>query len=147
LSDPSDQDVVRSRLCRTQWPSRKVGRIGLACGSMAKARFFKLSQYLACICDVAHRRPVFGRRRACRGERSRKIGIIIQKYFPSYSYSGYPLPTLPMLGPQNSICMPVRLRAGFGPSHHTTRVQLISIAKQGQCRPRMARFGCERYQT
>ena len=44
LSDPSDQDVVRSRLCRTQWPSRKVGRIGVACGSMAKARFFKLSQ-------------------------------------------------------------------------------------------------------
>jgi hypothetical protein len=34
--DPSDQDVVRGRLCRTQWPSRWVGRIGVACGSMAK---------------------------------------------------------------------------------------------------------------
>src|ERR1019366_8066929 len=44
LSDPSDQDVVRGRLCRTQWPSRKVGRIGLPGGSIAKARFFKLSQ-------------------------------------------------------------------------------------------------------
>jgi len=44
LSDPSDQDIVRSRLCRTQWPSRKVGLIGLAGGSIAKARFFKLSQ-------------------------------------------------------------------------------------------------------
>ena len=42
LSDPSDQDVVRSRLCRTQWPSRKVGRIGLAGGSIGQARFFKL---------------------------------------------------------------------------------------------------------
>jgi hypothetical protein len=44
LSDPSDQDVVRSRLCRTQWQSRKVGRIGLAGGSTGKANFFKLSQ-------------------------------------------------------------------------------------------------------
>ena len=42
LSDPSDQDIVRSRLCRTQWPSRRVGRIGVAGGSMGKARFFKL---------------------------------------------------------------------------------------------------------
>src|SRR5947208_10116876 len=44
LSDPSDQDIVRSRLCRTQWPSRKVGLIGLAGGSIAKARFFRLPQ-------------------------------------------------------------------------------------------------------
>src|SRR5258706_2561135 len=44
LSDPSDQDIVRCRLCRTQWPSRKVGLIGLAGGSIAEARFFKLSQ-------------------------------------------------------------------------------------------------------
>jgi hypothetical protein len=43
LSDPSDQDVVRSRLCRTQWPSRKVGRIGLPDGSIQTAKFFKLS--------------------------------------------------------------------------------------------------------
>jgi hypothetical protein len=43
LSDPSDQDVVRSRLCPTQWQSRKVGRIGLAGGSIGKANFFKLS--------------------------------------------------------------------------------------------------------
>src|SRR6202043_672673 len=38
LSDPGDQNVVRSRLCRTQWPSRKVGRGGLAEGSMGWAR-------------------------------------------------------------------------------------------------------------
>src|ERR1700676_3354461 len=51
LSDPSDQDVVRSRLCRTQWPSRKFGRIGSALGSMEKERFLKLSQYSAVTCD------------------------------------------------------------------------------------------------
>jgi hypothetical protein len=44
LGDSSDQDVVRGRLCRTQWPSRKVGRIGLRGGSMGKARFFKILQ-------------------------------------------------------------------------------------------------------
>jgi hypothetical protein len=43
LSDPSDQDVVRSRMCRTQWPSRKVGRIGLPDGSIQTAKIFKLS--------------------------------------------------------------------------------------------------------
>ena len=26
LRDPSDQDFVRGRLCRTQWRSRRVGR-------------------------------------------------------------------------------------------------------------------------
>src|SRR6476646_17398 len=56
LSDSSDQDIVRSRLCRTQWPSRKVGLIGLAGGSIPKARFFKLSQQRVGICDVAHGR-------------------------------------------------------------------------------------------
>jgi hypothetical protein len=42
LSDPSDQNLVRSRLCRTQWPSRKIGRIGVAGGSIGEARFFRL---------------------------------------------------------------------------------------------------------
>jgi len=55
LSDPSDQDVVRSRLCCAQWPSRKVGRAGSAGGSTAKARFFKLSQDHGCIWDLPHR--------------------------------------------------------------------------------------------
>src|SRR6202011_1971852 len=63
LGDPSDQAVVRSRLCRTQWPSRKVGRIGLAGGSTPKARFFKLSQGSSPICDLpteAHFPPAIG---------------------------------------------------------------------------------------
>jgi hypothetical protein len=55
LSDPSDQDVVRSRLCRTQWPPRKVGRFEWAGGSTKKARFFNLSEVPACICDVPHK--------------------------------------------------------------------------------------------
>jgi hypothetical protein len=70
LSDPSDQDIVRSRLCRTQWPSRKVGRIGLAGGSMETARFLKLSQVRDFICDLPHSR-----------RRERRIGIIVQKTF------------------------------------------------------------------
>ena len=44
LSDPSDQNLVRSRLCRTQWPSRRVGRIEMTGGSIRKARFLKLWQ-------------------------------------------------------------------------------------------------------
>jgi hypothetical protein len=44
LGDSSDQDIVRGRLCRTQWPSRKVGRIGLRGGSMGKAKLFGLLQ-------------------------------------------------------------------------------------------------------
>ena len=40
LGDPSDQDIVRSRLCRTQWPSRKVGRVGMPEGSTSKAKIF-----------------------------------------------------------------------------------------------------------
>src|SRR5882672_12321528 len=43
LRDPADEDFVR-RSCRTQWPSRKVGLAGLAGGSMATARFFKLPE-------------------------------------------------------------------------------------------------------
>src|SRR5882672_3163976 len=54
LSYSSDQDVVRSRLCRTQWPSRNVCRTGQAGGSMGTAKFFKLSRGSS-ICDVAHR--------------------------------------------------------------------------------------------
>jgi hypothetical protein len=51
LSDPGDQDIVRSRLCSTQWPSRNVGRLGSAAGSMARARFFRSRQRPDWICD------------------------------------------------------------------------------------------------
>jgi hypothetical protein len=51
LSDPSDQDVVRSRPFN-QWPSCKVGLIESAAGSTAKARFFELSLGDPRICDV-----------------------------------------------------------------------------------------------
>jgi hypothetical protein len=44
LGYTSDQDIVRGRLCRTQWPSRKVGRIGRRGGSMGKAGFVKILQ-------------------------------------------------------------------------------------------------------
>src|SRR4051794_9715168 len=44
LGDPRDQDIVRGRMCRTQWPSRKVGRDGMAGGSMGKANLLKLSR-------------------------------------------------------------------------------------------------------
>jgi hypothetical protein len=80
LSDPSDQDFVRSRLCRTQWPSRKVGRNGLPGGSTGKARFFNLSPKPAGICDVAHKIPSLRDRRANLANRPRKNGIIIRKY-------------------------------------------------------------------
>src|SRR5215210_5544397 len=60
LRNPGDQDVIRSRLCRTQWPSRKVGRIGLVAGSMEKARFFRYSQHRDCICDAPDKRLAKG---------------------------------------------------------------------------------------
>jgi hypothetical protein len=44
LSDPRDQDVVRGRLCRTQWPSRNVGRGKVAAGSMVKENLLKISE-------------------------------------------------------------------------------------------------------
>jgi hypothetical protein len=81
LSDPSDQDVVRSRLCRTQWPSRKVGRAGPPAGSTAKARFFKISQEVTGICDLPHRGRLSGHRRGPEQDRSRENGTIIQKCF------------------------------------------------------------------
>jgi hypothetical protein len=81
LSDPSDQDVVRSRLCPTQWPSRKVCRIGLTGGSMGKARFCKLSQLPESVCDLPHRRGFSGSHRACGNKQTEIIGIIIQKNF------------------------------------------------------------------
>src|SRR5262249_3167563 len=56
LSDPGDKDFVRSRLCRAQLPSRRVGLVEMRCGSKEKVRFFKLSQLRKCICDVAHKR-------------------------------------------------------------------------------------------
>jgi hypothetical protein len=83
LSNSSDQDLVRRRLCRAQWPSRKVGRIGLAGGSTGKARFLKLSQASIGICDVPHKRPLLGSLRRRPAERNAKNGIIIQKGFPS----------------------------------------------------------------
>src|SRR6202022_2036287 len=81
LSDPSDQDIVRSRLCRTQWPSRKVGLVGLAGGSIEKARFFKLSQQPDCICEVPHRMRFSGSDRKCGSKPSEFTGIIIRKRF------------------------------------------------------------------
>jgi hypothetical protein len=81
LSDPGDQDFVRSRLCRAQWPSRKVGRVGLPWGSMGKARFCKLSALRGCICDVPHKRRL-PRANFARGEGNIPAnGIIIQEYF------------------------------------------------------------------
>src|ERR1700742_1094179 len=79
LGDPSDQDVVRSRLCRTQWPSRKVGRVWWVGGSIAKARFLRLSQQPAPIGDVAHKPTWFRKHPACADEPSQKIGTIVQK--------------------------------------------------------------------
>src|SRR6201999_325693 len=52
LSDPGDQDLIGSRLCRTQWPSRRVGRVGRQAGSMKKARFCELPQLYGVICEV-----------------------------------------------------------------------------------------------
>src|SRR3979490_224313 len=100
LSDPSDQDVVRSRLCRAQWPSRKVGLIGLPGGSIAKARFFKLSQWLGCICDVPHRTRFSGIRWRWGDSRNQKTGIIIHKMLSLRP--AYPRPILPSLGSQNA---------------------------------------------
>src|SRR5258707_6449484 len=97
LSDPSDQDVVRSRLCRTQWPSRKVGRIGLAGGSTPKARFFKLSQGCSSICDLPHRSRFSAGHRGCGRPRYAK------RYHSIEEPSSRPLTrwTIPRLGPQD----------------------------------------------
>jgi hypothetical protein len=54
LSDPADQDFVRSGSC-AQWPSRRIGRMGLACGSIKQARFFSLRLYVASMCDLPHK--------------------------------------------------------------------------------------------
>jgi len=43
LSDPSDQDGVRPPPV-SHLMARWVGRVGVACGSMTKAKYFKLSQ-------------------------------------------------------------------------------------------------------
>jgi hypothetical protein len=129
LSDPSDQDIVRSRLCRTQWPSRKVGRIGLAAGSMGTARFLKLSQVRDFTCDLPH----------SRGDK-RKIGIIIRKYFlhaPVATATAI-MPTLSRLCRQSSPWFPSPHQpvfSGLGRSPAGTRFPLISLAKQGQAAP------------
>jgi hypothetical protein len=96
LSDPSDQDVVRSRLCRAQWPSRKVGRFGLTGGSMGKARFFKLSQGLGCICDIPTERktPVtLGPAAIIRKYRYHSIEILSSRPAPPVANLTKALPT------------------------------------------------------
>jgi hypothetical protein len=43
LSDPADEDFVRGS-GRAQWPSRKVGMIGVVESSTETARFFRLPE-------------------------------------------------------------------------------------------------------
>ena len=54
LSDPGDQDFVRSRRCRAQWPPRNVGRVGLAEGSKTGTRILTLPQLRSRECDLPH---------------------------------------------------------------------------------------------
>src|SRR6185437_8241791 len=79
-SDPSDQDLIRSRLCRTQWPSRRVGRVGRLAGSIKKARFCNLPQWYGAICEVPHRRWKKSGPRTAIGNPNRNLGIIILQY-------------------------------------------------------------------
>jgi hypothetical protein len=77
LSDPGDQDFVRSRLC-TQWPSRKVGRVGLPWGSKGEAKFFELADLHGCICDVPHKRSLSRENRTGNTEIIPVYGIMIR---------------------------------------------------------------------
>jgi hypothetical protein len=70
---------VRSRRCRTQRPSRKVGRGVLTSGSMQEARFFKSSQHRDWICDAPDKRRVTGKVR--RGMRNQRPVPQYVKYF------------------------------------------------------------------
>jgi len=128
LGDPSDQDIVRSRLCRTQWPSRKVGRIGLAGGSMGKARFCTLSQEAAGICDVPHRCRFPDNRRDGANELKQRIGTIIQKRFlPVHATRS----TIARLGQQNST------RPAGAPT------PLPGLRRGASPRPNPAKFHCQ----
>jgi hypothetical protein len=133
LSDPSDQDFIRSRLCRAQWPSRKVGRAGMPGGSKKKARFFKLSQQPAFICDLAHRRPKKSCRRTPTANRSRKLGIIIQQRFLHIpTIGGQPYQGL--IGNTAFACRhpPKRLARDPPRPCNTTPIRQYSIVKQGK---------------
>jgi hypothetical protein len=146
LSDPSDQDVVRGRLCRTQWPSRKVGRIGLASGSMEKARFRNLSQVPGRICDLHHRTRFFGSPRAGNDKPSVKIGIII----PQCLLHAWTVRRQPYQGliDKTALARPPSPPPAL-PPHRVTLPESrpVSIAKQEQQRPGWPGFGFERYQT
>jgi hypothetical protein len=92
LSDPGDQDLVRSRLCHAQCPSRKIGRAGTAEGSTGGAKFFKLPQSYGSLCDLPHILVFFSshpRRLAA----SIQIGNIILKHFPAERQPGTGGPT------------------------------------------------------
>jgi hypothetical protein len=54
---------------------------------------------------------------------------MIQKNF----VTRHPLPTLPSLGPQNSICVMLSASARADCGDHPIQIGLISIAKQGHC--------------
>ncbi|BAR60226.1 hypothetical protein NK6_7075 [Bradyrhizobium diazoefficiens] len=88
LSDPGDEDLVRSRLCHAQRPSRKVGRVDAADGSTAGAKLFNLPQSYGSLCALPHIRGFF-LSRPCGSAVWIQIGNIILQHFPAERLPGH----------------------------------------------------------
>ena len=87
LGDPGDEDLVRSRLCHAQSPSRKVGRVDTADGSTGGAKLFNIPQSYGRLCDPPHIRAFFSSHPR-RSAATIQIGNIILRYFPAECLSG-----------------------------------------------------------
>jgi hypothetical protein len=61
LSNPGDQNIVRSSLRGTHWPSHKVGRLETKEGSTGKGKIFLLTGLSRCICELDHIRRNFSK--------------------------------------------------------------------------------------
>ena len=79
LGDPGDQDLVRSRLCHAQSPSRKIGRVDAGDGSTGGVKFFNLPQSYGDLCDLPHIRAI-SLSRPWRSALWLQDGNIIQKH-------------------------------------------------------------------
>ena len=128
LGDPSDQDIVRSRLCRTQWPSRKVGRRGWQAVRRKSQDF--VNYPTMSYCDVPHR-AIKKVSDTGADPSSRTIGIIIQRYFltphrrSQTTYQGR------LIAQISFFYRPTNGSGRFRQLPRRARFRLISIAKQG----------------